>query len=504
MKTSIDETPFAAPQIPYDTFSNEPTPSIGPRSILTDEELAERAKPTVLIVGAGIGGLMLGQLLLKGGIPFEILERAKEVKPLASLLRQLGLYEQFKDMGKPNNGWTVFTEDLLPMHSLDMKSRVPMCDAEEYIVSRPDLCALLMDQIPKERIHLNKKVLSYLQNSNGVLVRCSDNTCIHGDILVGADGAHSAVRQLLFRDLMAKGMLPDSDNVPLPFDSICLVGQTEVLDPEEFPELKLPHSFFHAVIGRDGYTQSVFTTKRGTICWTVAQFLNKDTAKEHDAFRNSEWGPESAETMCKIVRDFRVPGGKGGKLTVGDLIDRTPKHLISKVMLEEKVFQTWYGGRTVLLGDACHKLNPSGAAGALSAIHDAVALANWICTLQNKSLREFEKICKEYRAERFPVVQEAFKTSQFLKNSGAKNFTGAVTRAIFRRMPTWLWRSVLKKTIAARPQVWFLPLVDDKGSIPPILQPSLLKTMALIKQRSKKMSVEAKAATKANATKISS
>lgn len=54
--------------------------------------------------------------------------------------------------------------------------------------------------------------------------------------------------------------------------------------------------------------------------------------------------------MCKEVRDFPVPGGNG-KLVLGDLIDRTPKEYISKVMLEEKLFDTWFGGRTVLLGD---------------------------------------------------------------------------------------------------------------------------------------------------------
>jgi len=54
--------------------------------------------------------------------------------------------------------------------------------------------------------------------------------------------------------------------------------------------------------------------------------------------------------MCKEVRNFPVPGGNG-QLVLGDLIDRTPKEYISKVMLEEKLFDTWYGGRTVLLGD---------------------------------------------------------------------------------------------------------------------------------------------------------
>lgn len=56
--------------------------------------------------------------------------------------------------------------------------------------------------------------------------------------------------------------------------------------------------------------------------------------------------------MCSEVRDFKLVGGKDGKvLTMGDMIDRTPKGMISKVMLEEKLFDTWYGGRTVLIGD---------------------------------------------------------------------------------------------------------------------------------------------------------
>lgn len=56
--------------------------------------------------------------------------------------------------------------------------------------------------------------------------------------------------------------------------------------------------------------------------------------------------------MCKQVRDFKVPIEHGGGIvTIGDLIDRTPKGRISKVMLEEKVFDTWFNGRIVLLGD---------------------------------------------------------------------------------------------------------------------------------------------------------
>lgn len=58
------------------------TSTATPRAPLTEEEWANMDKPKVLIVGAGIGGLFLGNLLHKAKIPFLIFERAKEVKNL--------------------------------------------------------------------------------------------------------------------------------------------------------------------------------------------------------------------------------------------------------------------------------------------------------------------------------------------------------------------------------------------------------------------------------------
>ncbi|KAG0018550.1 hypothetical protein BGZ81_010186 [Podila clonocystis] len=188
--------------------------------------------------------------------------------------------------------------------------------------------------------------------------------------------------------------------------------------------------------------------------------------------------------MCKEVRHFKLPIGKdGAKVTIGDLIDRTPKDLISKVMLEEKVFDTWFDRRTVLLGDACHKLNPAAGAGALSAIQDAVTLANWICALQTKEVPELEMAFKEYKAERFPVIKEAFATSQLFKSMGAKNFNAKIARLFFKYMPPWLMRQVIIKACRARPQVSFLPLIKDLGTVKPAKQPSLDKTLAIIEKR---------------------
>jgi hypothetical protein len=68
-----------------------------------------------------------------------------------------------------------------------------------------------------------------------------------------------------------------------------------------------------------------------------------------------EWGCHAALAMCDEARSFPIPIGDG-TLTLGNLFDKTPKDLISKVMLEEKVFKTWHSGRIALLGDGKHML----------------------------------------------------------------------------------------------------------------------------------------------------
>lgn len=87
------------------------------------------------------------------------------------------------------------------------------------------------------------------------------------------------------------------------------------------------------------------------MCWGSILFLDEESSKEDKSFSNSDWGQEAAMAMCEEVRDFSIIGGGNKKLTLKDLVDLTPSGQFSKVMLEEKVFETWYSGRTVLVGD---------------------------------------------------------------------------------------------------------------------------------------------------------
>ncbi|KAG0024959.1 hypothetical protein BGZ81_007527 [Podila clonocystis] len=308
----------------------------------TAEEFEAMSKPSVLISGGGIGGLTLALLLHKANIPYLVLERAKEIKPLGSaismggpvgpLFEQLGIWDEFVKRGKHYERFHIHKEDLTPAYTIDHPWLKEAIGYGEYIISRPDLYDLLFNSIPRERILLGRRVLSFVQNRDSVMVRCSDNSSYHGDILVGSDGAYSAVRQNLYQSLKKEKKLPSSDDVTLPFSCVCLVGQTVPLDPEVFSQVSGELAQCHSVLGVS------------TMC--------TESSKRNDSFRNSEWGPEAAEALAREVRDFKVPGTMNGEpMTLGEYVDRTPSGLMSKVMLEEIVFDTWYGGRTVLLGD---------------------------------------------------------------------------------------------------------------------------------------------------------
>lgn len=100
----------------------------------------------------------------------------------------------------------------------------------------------------------------------------------------------------------------------------------------------------------------IMSTAQNTLCWMVIHHLSQKTSKAamEQRFRNnenSEWGAYPAQIMCDDTRDFAIELEDGKKRTLGDLYDLTPKDLISKVMLEEKVFKTWHHGRCVLMGD---------------------------------------------------------------------------------------------------------------------------------------------------------
>ncbi|KAI1302798.1 hypothetical protein EDD11_005556 [Mortierella claussenii] len=178
------------------------------------------------------------------------------------------------------------------------------------------------------------------------MIHCSDNTWYEETVLVRAVGAYSGVRQSLYKQLKQGGLLPKVDQESLSIGYVSLVGVANPQDPEKYLQLKDNFTHYSQVLGRDNRSWGVRNMASNQVCWLVSAQLSESEAKGQQ-FRNSEWGPEANKLMIKEFRDLPNPWGG----TMGETFDDTPKDLISKVFLEEKLFKTWYHGRTVLLGD---------------------------------------------------------------------------------------------------------------------------------------------------------
>ncbi|KAF9935622.1 hypothetical protein BGZ67_003260, partial [Mortierella alpina] len=310
----------------------------------------------ILIAGAGLGGLalaiMLERLPEEKRVDYLILERSVLANPMGSaislhasvipLLKQLGIWTEIERASKPMSQFSIKREDGSDLGTVDFAygqlEYGPPYSYYGMVLSRPDLHAILISHVPAEKILTGKRIVDTTQDDVGVSCYCADLSIYHADILVGADGAYSAVRQSLYRSLRAHGNLPRQDFSPIKLDQVVVVGITEPLSPLEYPLLKEDVCQFRIVLGgRDRpYTEEA-----------TASFAEKS----HQHSRFPDWGEaesDSIEDICEQMRTKRNPFGYG---TYGDLIDKTPKHLISRVMFEEKGFRTWYGGRTVLIGD---------------------------------------------------------------------------------------------------------------------------------------------------------
>ncbi|KAF9297732.1 hypothetical protein BGZ91_010107, partial [Linnemannia elongata] len=101
---------------------------------------------------------------------------------ILSAFEQLGLLDELMSFSKPSLRGVFLTDKLKLIGKVDT-SCTDLIGYDRILFARPELYDMLFNKIPKEKLHMSKKVLSFQQNHEGVMVRFSDNTSIHGDIL---------------------------------------------------------------------------------------------------------------------------------------------------------------------------------------------------------------------------------------------------------------------------------------------------------------------------------
>ncbi|WP_055547093.1 FAD-dependent monooxygenase [Streptomyces kanamyceticus] len=172
--------------------------------------MSDRAR--VAVVGAGVSGLALAILLRRRGVRCDLYEKSAALGAVgagiqlapngARVLHELGAEHLVRRRGVAARAIeTRRWDDGAPL------SRVPhgaACEerfrAPYYLIHRADLQACLVDLLPPGALHLGRAVLSVDQRRDHVELRLADGGTATADVVIGADGVHSALRAAVVED----------------------------------------------------------------------------------------------------------------------------------------------------------------------------------------------------------------------------------------------------------------------------------------------------------------
>jgi FAD-dependent urate hydroxylase len=174
-----------------------------------DERHREPNAPTrslrILVVGAGVGGISIARGLLRDGHDVTVFERRPDVKAGggavtiwsngATVLEQLGV--DMDGAGQLLSTLRVMTSTGRPVATLDLTAIVDRLGAPVRMVPRRVLLERLLEGFPAERIWCNARAVGVVNTQDGVRLEFEDGSWTEGDLLIGADGLHSMVRDIV-------------------------------------------------------------------------------------------------------------------------------------------------------------------------------------------------------------------------------------------------------------------------------------------------------------------
>lgn len=171
------------------------------------QERSANAPPPlrILVIGAGAGGISIARGLLRDGHDVTVFEQRPDVHPGggavtiwsngATVLRQLGV--NMDGAGQELSAVRVVTASGRRLATLDLAAIADGLGAPVRMVPRRVLLERLLKGFPAERIRWNSRAIAVTEADNGVRVEFDDGSRVDGDLLIGADGLHSMVREAL-------------------------------------------------------------------------------------------------------------------------------------------------------------------------------------------------------------------------------------------------------------------------------------------------------------------
>lgn len=325
----------------------------------------------VIIAGGGIGGLTLGLTLHQIGVPFVIVEAAREMRPLGvginvqpNAVRELfdlGLGAEHLDtIGVPAEEWA-----LVGLNGKEVYAEARGLEAgynwPQYAAHRGELLMLLyrtlLERAGPDAIMLGSKVSGYAPTPAGgvrVTIRSSEGSTqdLEGRLLIGADGIHSAVRAQMH-----------PDQAPIHWGGAVMWRGTIRAKP-----LRTASSFVG--LGTHRHRMVIYpiskTAEDGT---ALINWIAEVTMDNSDGWPDDRWFQEvTVDSFAHHFDAFRydwldVPA----MLAQADCAYMNP-------MIDRDPVSSWVAGPVALMGDAAHAMYPTGSNGASQAIVDARVL----------------------------------------------------------------------------------------------------------------------------------
>lgn len=162
-------------------------------------------KSRILVVGAGVSGISVARGLLRDGHDVAVFDQRPNVTAGggavtiwsngATVLDQLGV--DMSGAGQPLSAVRVMTSTGRPLATMDLDAMVNRLGASVRMVPRRILLERLLKGFPADRIRCNSRAVRVINDGNGVRVDFEDGSSADGDVLIGADGLHSVVRDVV-------------------------------------------------------------------------------------------------------------------------------------------------------------------------------------------------------------------------------------------------------------------------------------------------------------------
>ncbi len=229
---------------------------------------------------------------------------------------------------------------------------------------------ILASKLPPECIHLNHHCVGFEQNGSGVKIYFDEGKTASADLLIGADGLHSVIRETLTGDKKLRYV------GSIGWRSVVKCNQ-QLLNPNELVFIRGNQQFMFLLNVGDGY-----------ISW-VTRKLSPDYSLSHSATEVKSRVLSELADWAEPIRAL-VEATQAEQIVEGPICDRPP-------------LNCWSSGRVTLLGDAAHPMAPAMAQGANTTFEDAYELA--LSLSHSSSIEAALTSYEQRRKERTQVIQ---------------------------------------------------------------------------------------------------